>query len=207
MKNLDLRTIVIMCLVGVILFMRMCSDGDINNNGGKKVKIGGKKYTIVKHVTDTIYKPVRQIVYRDGETIYVDVPIYVQPPKDIDTNEILKDYYAKYHYLDTLELKDNLGFITISDTITKNKIQDRLFDAKINQKIIRDSIFLVEDPKIKLFVGGVLGFDKVNIINFAGPTLVLKDKQDKLYSLGVGYSNSKSITIQGGIYWKIKLKK
>lgn len=207
MKNLDLRTIVIMCLVGVILFMRMCSGENINNNGGKKVKINGKKYTVVKHVTDTIYKPVRQIVYKDGKTIYVDVPIYVQPPKDIDTNEILKDYFAKYHYLDTLNLKDNLGYITISDTITKNKIQDRLFDAKINQKIIRDSIFLVEDPKIKLFVGGVLGFDKTNIINFAGPTLVLKDKQDKLYSLGVGYSNSKSLSIQGGIYWKIKLKK
>jgi hypothetical protein len=58
-----------------------------------------------------------------------------------------------------------------------------------------------------MYIGGVAGFDKVNIVNFVGPSLLLKDKKDKVYSLGVGYSNAKSLSIQGGIYWKIKLKK
>lgn len=207
MKNIDLKTLVILCLVVVILFMRMCSGGNVKQTGGGKVKIDGKKYTIVKHTTDTIYKPVKQIVYRKGETIYVDRPIYVNVPSDVDTNEILKDYFATYRYVDTLELNDNLGYIKVIDNISQNKIKNRVFESNVKEKIIRDSIFLKEDPKVQLFIGGVLGFDKVTFVNFAGPSLVLKDKRDKLYSLGVGYNNSKTIAIQGGIYWKIKLKK
>lgn len=206
MKILDLKSLVILVLLVIILLLRMCS-GNGNHQTDKKIKIGGKKYTIVKHTTDTIYTPVKQIVYRDGKTIYVDKPIYVEIPGNVDTNEILKDYYTKYPYVDTLILKDNMGYVKITDTIFKNGIQNRIWDAKINKITIRDSIFLKEDPKRQLFIGGILGFDKVNFVNFAGPSLVFKDKQDKLYSLGVGYNNSKTISIQGGIYWKIGLKK
>jgi len=52
-----------------------------------------------------------------------------------------------------------------------------------------------------------MGFDKANIINFAGPSAMLKTKTDKVYTLGVGYSNAKTVAVQGGMYWKIKLKK
>jgi hypothetical protein len=205
LKKIDLKTILILGLVIVILLMRSC-DG-----GGDKpkdiVKIDGKKYQVIKHVVDTQYVPTVQIEYRDGKTIYVDKPVYVPVPSDVDTTKILQDYYTKYTYKDTLNLKDSLGYISVIDTIYKNKIFKRTFDAHVNKITIKD-ILIVEPPSTnQFFIGGVAGFDKVNVVNFVGPTLVLKTKKDKMYSLGIGYSNSKSISIQGGMYWKIKLKK
>ena len=42
----------------------------------------------------------------------------------VDTNEILKDYYSKYAYQDTVSV-DTFGNIVISDTITRNYIMAR----------------------------------------------------------------------------------
>jgi len=206
LKKLDLKTLLILGLIIVILLMRACSS-DGGGNKGKEIKIDGKKYTIIKHTIDTIIKPVTQTVYKKGETIFVDVPVYVNIPANVDTASILKDYYTKYPYKDTLILDDGLGYIAVNDTIFKNRILNRKFKSFINQTTITETIYLEPAPKIQMYIGGVAGFDKVNIVNFVGPSLLLKDKKDKVYSLGVGYSNAKSLSIQGGIYWKIKLKK
>ena len=77
----------------------------------------------------------------------------------------------------------------------------------MNKITIKETLYLEQPPKVMAFIGGVAGFDKVNIVNFVGPSLLIKDKKDKVYSIGVGYSNAKTVSIQGGIYWKIKLKK
>lgn len=204
-EKIDLKTLLIFGLILIIFLMRGCSGG--NNDNSKTVKIDGKKYVVVKHQIDTVYREVTQTVYRDGKTIYRDKPIYVTVPGNVDTTEILKDYYAKYVYKDTLKLKDSLGYITIVDTIFKNNLHFRIWDAKINQISIKETIFLKDPPRVQMFTGGVIGVDKVNIINFAGPSLVLKDKKDHLYSLGVGYSNANTVSIQGGMFWKINLRK
>ena len=49
--------------------------------------------------------------------------------------------------------------------------------------------------------------DKINLLNYVGPSLLYKTKNDNIYSLGIGYGINKTISIQGGTYWKIKLKK
>jgi hypothetical protein len=206
LKKIDLKTLLILGLIIVILLMRACSSGEKISDGGR-INIGGKKYTIIKHTIDTIIKPVTQTVYKEGETIFVDVPVYVNIPENVDTASILKDYYTKYPYKDTLRLDNGLGYIAVNDTIFMNRILNRKFNSFINEKTILETIYVQPVPKVQMFIGGVAGFDKVNIVNFVGPSLLLKDKKDKVYSLGVGYSNVKSLSIQGGIYWKIKLKK
>jgi hypothetical protein len=206
LDKLDLKTILIICLILVILLMRSCSGGgDVDKN--QTVKVNGKNYVLIKREVDTIYKEITQTVYRDGKTIYRDIPIYVNVPSDVDTNEILKDYYAKYTFKDTLKLTDSLGYIAITDTIFKNRILNRVWDSHVNKITIKETLYLKDPPKIQVFAGGVIGFDKVNIINFVGPSLLLKDKKDRMYSLGIGYSNAKTVSIQGGMYWKISLKK
>lgn len=204
--KLDLKTILIIGLIIVILLMRNCSGGNTDDNN-QTVKVNGKNYVLIKREVDTVYKEIVQTVYRDGKTIYRDVPIYVNVPSDVDTNEILKDYYAKYTFKDTLKLTDSLGYIAVTDTIFKNKIFNRTWDSHVNKITVKEVLYLKDPPKIQVFAGGVVGFDNVNIINFAGPSLVLKDKRDHLYSLGIGYSNAKAFTVQGGMYWKISLKK
>lgn len=205
LKYLDLKTLLIIALIIVILILRSCTS--IGDKKEDIIKVDGKKYIVVKHEIDTVYRPTIQTVYKDGKTIYRDTPVYINVPTNVDTMSILKDYYTKVTYKDTLHLKDSLGYISVIDTIFNNKILNRVWDSHVNKITINDKIYLKELPKTQLYFGGVLGFDKVNIVNFAGPSFILKTKKDHMYSLGIGYSNNKTVSIQGGIYWKITLKK
>ena len=82
-----------------------------------------------------------------------------------------------------------------------------MWNAQVNKTTIKEQIIVKELPRNQVYIGLVGGFDKKNIVNFAGPSLILKTKSDKIYSLGVGYSGDKTVSVQGGIYWKIKLTK
>lgn len=203
---LDLKSIMIICLVIIILLLKMCSPKPPAKPGGI-IKVNGKNYVVIKRITDTQYIPKTHTVYKPGETIYVEKPIYIDVPTDVDTGAILKDYYSKRVYKDTIKLEDSLGRITLIDTIQENKIKGRWFKSDINQIVIKDSIIVEKPPVMQLYVGGVAGVNRVTGLNHFGPTFVLKTKSDNMYSLGVGLNNALVPTIQAGIYWKIKLKK
>jgi len=204
--KLDFKTLLIAVLLIVILLLKMCTPKP-NPVPGEVIKVDGKKYEVIKRITDTQYITKTKTLYKPGETIYVDRPIYVDVPQDVDTTEILRDYYAKYVYKDTIKLEDSLGMVTLTDTIQKNKIIGRKFKSEINQITIKDSIFIKELPKNQIYVGGIIGADRKVGFNYFGPTLVLKTKSDNMYSIGIGLNNNFTTSIQAGIYWKIKLKK
>lgn len=207
MRKLDLQTIIIILLVVVILLMKMCTP-KIPSKPGDVVIVEGKKYEVIKRITDTQYIPHVTKIYKPGEIIIRDTIIYVKVPQIVDTNEILKDYYSKVVYIDTIKFKDSVGYVSLIDTISKNSILGRNWYANIKQKIIRDSIFLKETPKRQLYVGPNMGYDKIYGFNYLGAAAIYKDKKDRLYSLGVGTnSTTKSTMIQGGMYIKIKLNK
>lgn len=205
LKNLDLKSLVIFGLIIVILLMRVYYDNP--TKPGETIKIGDKTYEAVKREVDTVWVPVKTVEYRPGKTIYVDSIIYVEVPAKVDTLSILKDYYAKRIYIDTLELNDSMGYITVNDTISENSILGRLWEAQLNKTTITEQITVKELPKNQVYIGLVGGLDRQNIVNFAGPSVLLKTKSDKIYSIGVGYSGNKTVSVQGGIYWKIKLTK
>lgn len=203
--KLDIKTLLLIALVIIIVLMRSC-DGS-GSKPGETIKIDGKKYEVLKHTIDTVIVPHDTIVYRPGKDIYHEVPVYQVVPINIDTLAILKDFYAKRVYIDTLRLSDSLGYIVVNDTISENSLLGRLWTAQVNKTTIKEQIIVKELPRNQVYIGVVGGFDKVNIVNFAGPSLILKTKTDKVYSVGVGYAGSGAISVQGGIYWKIKLKK
>lgn len=205
LPKLDLKTLVIFALIIIVILMRAC-DGS-STNPGETIKVDGKKYEVINRIVDTVNVPVKTIEYRKGKNIYIDSLIYVQVPVKVDTSSILKDYYAKRIYIDTLKLKDGLGYIIVNDTVSQNTLLGRMWDAQVNKTTIKEQVIVKELPKNQVYIGLVGGFDNVNIVNFAGPSLVLKTKTDKMYSIGVGYSGNKTVSIQGGIYWKIKLTK
>jgi hypothetical protein len=185
--------------------MRACNGG--SGTPGETIRVDGKKYEVLKRTVDTIRVPVKTVEYRKGSDIYVETPIYVEIPAKVDTLSILKDYYAKRVYIDTLKLKDDLGFIVVNDTVSQNSLLGRMWDAQVNKTTIKEQIIVKELPRNQVYIGAVGGFNRQDIVNFAGPSLLLKTKSDKIYSLGVGYSGDKTVSIQGGIYWKIKLTK
>jgi hypothetical protein len=203
--KLDIRTMMIAVLIIVIILMRAC-EGD-KKDTGEIVKIDGKKYEVVDRKTDTVYVPTKVVEYRPGKKIYLDKIIQVEVPSKVDTASILKNYYAKRIYIDTLKLADSLGYIVVNDTISENTILGRLWNAQVNKITIKDQVIVKELPRNQVYIGLVGGFDPQNIVNFFGPSVVLKTKTDKLYSVGIGYSGNKTVSVQGGIYWKIKLKK
>jgi hypothetical protein len=203
--KLDFKTLAVIVLIIIIILMRAC-DG----TGVKPVdiiKVDGKKYELLKHTIDTVYIPRDTIVYKRGRDIYHEKPVYLKLPLSIDTIAVLNDYYSKKVYIDTLQLADSLGYIIVNDTVSQNTVLGRLWNAQVNKIQIRETVIVKELPKNQVYIGLSGGFDKVNVVNFIGPSLLLKTKSDKIYSIGVGYSASKTISIQGSIYWKIKLKK
>ena len=203
--KLDLKTLLIIGLIIALLLTKMCSGGDQTSH--PIVKIDGKKYELLKHTIDTVVVTKTKTEYRSGKIIYKDPPIYITPPTQIDSLAVVKEYYSKIVYKDTLNLDEDGGTIAITDTVSQNKIIGRLWKASIKQKTIHDVTIVKELPKTQLYIGGTAGFDEDNIVNFVGPSLLLKTKQDRVYSLGVGYGTDKNVSIQAGIYWKIKLGK
>lgn len=206
--KLDFKTLTIIGLIIVVVLMRMC-DGDKTKkdiNKGDIVKVNGKKYEVVDNKRDTIYIKRDTIVYKEGKTIKVKVEVPKYIPLEVDTQLILVDYFTKRFYTDTLFLGQG-SYVILEDTIIENKIFARKFNSSITERIINDTLFLKEPAKRQIYLGLTGGVDRLNIFNYAGPSLLYKDKKDKIFGLGVGINNSKQISVQGSIYWKIKLKK
>ena len=206
LKKLDLKSLLIIGLIVVILLMRACG-GDGNTTKPETVNINGHKYEVVDKKIDTVYVPKDTIVYKPGKTIYRDKPIYLPISPNVDSLAIIKDYYSAIVYRDTLHLSENIGYVSVTDTISQNKIVGRLWSAKLKKETVHEVMTVKEPATNQLYIGGTVGFDKANLVNFVGPTVMLKTKSDKVYSVSAGYSTNKTVVIQGGILWKIKLHK
>lgn len=61
------------------------------------------------------------------------IPVYI--PQMIDTDAVLRDYFAKNVYVDTVEI-EKFGFVTITDTVLMNGIDSRFvtYDLKVPNK-------------------------------------------------------------------------
>ena len=213
-KLLNFKNIVI---VGLIIFILL----ELLNPGGvmpgKTIKIDGKKYEVIKHTIDTVEVEKTKVVTKKGADIVHEVIEHDTTIKlvDVDTAALLKDYLAKVIYKDTLRLPDSLGTIVLVDTITKNRILGRTWDAKVKQREIKETTIVKELPKMQVFYGLNAGFNKEDYVSAIGAGIILKTKKDKLYNLNIGVNNRTSDGTNGklnpyvgaGVYWKIKLKK
>jgi hypothetical protein len=204
-EKIDLKTVIIFGLVIVIFLLNMCST-DVSDNG-KTVKIAGKTYTIIKHEVDTIVVPVKQIVYRDGKDIYQETIVYKTVPSNVDTNDIIKNYYSQLIYKDTLNLKDSLGFVTIVDTIFNNSILGRKWESHVNKFIVKETTIVKELPKNQFFIGGFGGYNSQLNSIYLGPSIMLKNKKENAINLGIAVGTGQEVLIQGSIYRIVKFKK
>lgn len=202
-KNFSL--LIIAALVIVILLQRTCTPK--NSEPKEIIKIDGKKYEVIKRVTDTLKIPVIHNVYKKGEDIYHEIPVYVDVivPSNIDTGLILKKFYATHVYKDTLHLKDSLGFIAVTDSISKNKLVSRSWNAKVNKTTINNTIYLKELSN-QFYLGGSLGMQRPGQFLLGG-NAILKTKADKVFGLGVGVNSQLQPYFQGSMLWKISFKK
>jgi hypothetical protein len=213
-KLLNLKNIAIALLIVIVVFQQC---GENKTKTGEIVKVDGKKYELIKHEIDTIEVVKTKIVTKKGEDIYHETIVEheVKVPVNVDTNAILKEYYTKVLYKDVLVLPDSLGTVAVTDTISQNKILGRTFNANVKQRTIKETTIVKELPKNKVFYGIQGGFNKADVISHVGMGILLNTKTDKIYNLGIGVANrvvdgtNGGLTpyINGGVYWKIRLKK
>ena len=207
-KFLNLKNIAIIALVALVAIKWL--------SPSEKVYVEGKPYEVIKNTTDTVTVVNTKVVFKKGKTVYkkviVEKKIEVPTPILVDTMSILKGYYSKVSYKDTLLLSDSLGTVSILGTITQNKILDRTFNASIKQRTIKDTINIKELPKTKIYYGTEGGFNHTNFVSHLGVAVLVKTKKDRIYNLGVGYSSqvvgsklqSWTPYISTGMFWRVK---
>jgi hypothetical protein len=214
-KLLTIKNIALLVVIAIVVFQQC---GGNKKTTGEIVKVDGKKYELIKHEIDTIEVVKTKVVTKKGADIVHEVILHDTAIKliDVDTVALLHDYLAKYIYKDTLHLPDSLGEVSLIDTISKNKILGRTFNAKVKQREIKETLIVKELPKTQVYYGFTGGFNKVDVVSNIGAGVLIKTKKDKIFQLGLGVSNKVgtdgtsgvlSPFIGGGVYWKIKFKK
>jgi len=187
--------------------------------GGRTIRIDGKKYEVIKHTIDTVEVEKIKTVTKKGKDIVHEVidvdTLVLKELVNVDSAAILKDYLAKIIYKDTLVLDGGLGTIALTDTITKNRILGRTWDAKVKERTIKEELIVKEPAKTQLYYGLNAGFNKTDYVSAVGAGLILKTKKDKIYNFNIGVNNRTTDGTNGGFspyvgfgtYWKIKVKK
>jgi len=215
MKNLlNFKNIVIAALI-IFVLLEWLNPGGVMP--GKKVFVNGKAYEVIKHDIDTIDIVKTKIVTKKGEDIYHETIKHDTAIKliNVDTVALLHDYFAKNIYKDTLTLPDSLGTVAVTDTIYKNQLLGRTFNASVKQRTIKETMIVKELPKTKVFYGLEGGFNKADFVSSVGMGVLINTKKDKIFQLGLGVNNKTTDGtnggftpyVRGGVYWKIKLKK
>lgn len=133
-----MKSIVITLLIGVLIFFIF-----------DKSKYIGDKPIIVTQ-TDTIYHTDTIVKTKRGKDIPFEIYRVIEDTFT-DTITIIKDYSTLKVYSDTI-LQDSSKFY-ITDTISQNKIQARLFRAEISYKTITRNNYIYQQEKNAIYLG------------------------------------------------------
>ncbi len=190
-------------------------------------------FGVMPNRTKTIEKIVKvdgQSLHPIHDTIEVEVPYDVEVPYEVeklipyavhdtieakvDTNFIVNQYLnTKNIFTNTYKFDKQQGSITITDTISQNKLIGRKYTTNIKPKV--DTLEIPEPFRRKVYAGFEGGFNQADYVNFIGVGVMVNSKSNKIYNLGIGVNNKTTdgtngyLTpyIRGGVYWKIRLKK
>lgn len=177
---------------------------------GKIESVNGTPHEIIKHEVDTLYLTKTKTKYLPGDSIYVEtvvekeIPVYTY--MKVDTAAILKEFYSKYVYKDTLKLDDNLGYVAVTDTVTKNKILNRSWNYNVRERVLVDTKIVKELPKNELYIGATAGFNKTDIFHNVSAGFLYKTKRNDIYQLNAGVTRLSRPFVSFGTYIKIGKK-
>ena len=221
------KEVIIVGLVIVVLLMRSCGGGT-DDTDRTIVEVDGKEFELVKQTIDTVFvEKIVEVPTYVPKYITKIKNVIVEIPADVDSLQIIKDYYTKYIVKDTLQLtydfgseitidsignkpSSSLGFGVLTDTITQNKVISRDVVWNFQIPTIYNTTIVKELPKRVLYYGAGMAFDQTNAINQIKVGLLYKDKKDKMWGFDVGAINiDGNVTpyIGGSMYWKLSFKK
>ncbi len=194
MKNVVYGSIILLL---VILLYRAECGSPVIPIGTKKVVVDGKKYDVIKEVTDTQY--VKYTEKGETDTVVHDTTIYVQIPvlDSVKLDSLVKLYYAKNVHSDTIKL--NYGSIYVQDSVKFNKIFGRKWSADLLIPSEKKTLIVKEPAKNQVYFGAGASYG-TDITPTVG--MMLKTKQERIYGVSLGVS--KGLPVYGGfIYVKL----
>lgn len=193
MKNLVYGVTVLFLLI--LLYRAECGRPVVVPNVNKVV-IDGKKYEVIKKVTDTQY--VKYTEKGKSDTVVHDTTIYVKIPTldSLQLDSLAKLYYAMNVFSDTLSLK--YGKIYVQDSVQQNKIVGRNWGADLLVPVEKTTITVKEPPRNQIYFGPKLDYNNTIV---PGVGMMLKTKRDRIY--GVSVSIGKTPIYGGSLYIKL----
>ena len=184
----NIQTLLIVVLAALLFLQRGCSSTP---------PVEPEVITEVVTKWDTVKIEKTEYVPKIVEKVVVEIDTFSAP---IDTITVLKDYYAKYFYTDTIQI-DTLGSIVINDTITRNLISMRDVQSNIfiPTTTITNTIYLY---KHEFYGGFSVGATNQAVQNINGEFLYVNKKRDA-YGFGVGLNPQWQPVYTVRMYWKI----
>ena len=190
----NIQTLLVVVLAALLFLQRGCSSTS---------PVEPEVITEVVTQWDTIRVAEKEYVPKYIRKTVVEIDTFSVP---IDTISILKDYYAKYFYTDTIKI-DTLGTIVINDTVTRNLISMRDVQSNIfiPTTTITNTTYLY---KRELFwgvaVGGMINpVQNESPINYVSGELMYVNKKRNVYGFGLGVDKDFFPIVSGRLYWKI----
>ena len=184
----NIQTLLIVVLAVLLFYQKSCSSTP-----------PVEPQTITEVITrwDTLKVATKEYVPKYIRKTIVNIDTFQAP---IDTMSILRDYYAKYFYTDTIKV-DSLGFIVINDTVTRNLISKRDVQSNIfiPTTTITNTTYLY---KRELFWGASISGNQEQIQSINGE-LIYVNKKRNAYGFGVGVDQNFQPIFTGRLYWKI----
>ena len=184
----NIQTLLIVVLAVLLFYQKSCSSTP-----------PVEPQTITEVITrwDTLKVATKEYVPKYIRKTIVNIDTFQAP---IDTMSILRDYYAKYFYTDTIKV-DSLGFIVINDTVTRNLISKRDVQSNIfiPTTTINNTIYLYK----REFFGGIsVTGNRETLQNISGELMYINKKRNT-YGFGVGVDQNFQPIFTGRLYWKI----
>lgn len=185
----NIQTLLIVVLIVLLYLQRSCSSDRTPTEPEVITKVEVKYDTIV--TTETTYVP--EYITK-VETV---IDTFTLP---IDTVAILKNYYAKFFYSDTLQV-DTFGYAVISDTITQNMILAR--DIRTNLLIPTTTVTKEIYLNNREFYWGIGLQGRRDQLNYLGGEFLYRTKSQQVYGVGLGVNQDFQPVFSGRVYWKL----
>jgi hypothetical protein len=133
-------------------------------------------------VSDTVYQQKTFTKFIKGKSIpfvVLDTIYLIDTIKDTIT--IVKDYNQVKVYSDTMRI-DSLVYAYIQDTISRNSIIGRSFNAQIKEKVIYKTITNEQKQRNQLYLGFIGDMRHFNGQIGIGGSIALKTAKNTLYT-------------------------
>lgn len=197
--TLDLKTIGFWVMAGLMLLFLIRSFNACNGMGRPTSDtISVRRDTVWVHEgRDTVYQP-QIITVTDTRTNTVYRPVthtdtlWATEVLPTDTAAIIARFYQKAFYSDTQRVK--YGKVIINDSVHQNRITYRNFVADLNVPEVTNTITVAQKRNVVYLDFAGMGTISSPLYALGGG-LTLKNKQDKLYSVGA------MTTINGDVYY------